>query len=1031
MKKLMGLIACVMLLGLSSVFAQSKEVTGTVIDESGFGLPGVSVAIKGTTQGTSTDIDGKWSLAVTSKDVLEISFIGMVTQEITVGDKTVFNVTLKEDRVAVEEVVVVGYGVVKKSELTGSVVSVKSEELAAKPVSSAVQALQGKVAGVQIVSTSGRTGDNTQISIRGNGSLSASNDVLYIIDGVSQSSMGNVTPEDIASMEVLKDAASTAIYGSRASNGVILITTKKGKYNSKSIVSVNSSFGIQDFINEDDLMNASQYKEIHDVARENYLADIAAGRLDNPKDMSSLDPMPVSKDDTDWRALVKRDQSYVQNHSVSITGGSEKTRFYLGGGMFKQEGIIKMDSYEKYRAKLNVDHMYNEYVKFGIQSYFSASESTPMSGDNGMYQPWSASSNAHPNVAPRDENGKLVRYNFVNPLFAFERETSSKWTKLGGSFYVDIKPIENITIHSAYSGNIASKRYKRYDAPHTKRGENGDKEPTGYGYYSTAYNRDYLVENTLTYSDKFFDNDLSFTALAGQSFQEWRYEDSYVKGENFPSDELTWLSSAGEINGGRSYYRAEALESYFSRFQFSWQGKYNMMLSVRADGSSKFTDDNKWGFFPAASAGWNVSNEDFWNKDVVNEFSIRASYGFTGNQSGISYATGQDLIGAGYNYNNQPGLASSSLFNPDLHWEKGESMNFGFNLGLLDDRISIVADYYMKTTKDLLYYISVPRESGFASMLSNVGEISNKGFEINTSFDIVREGDIKWRASANLSYNDNEVVKIGTPNKDYYTTGFCSIVKEGYALGSFYLIEADGIAQKDYQYLRYVDKDGKALAKGVDTDLKGNKLKTVQAGDMIYVDANKDGVINDRDRQVFDGGIAPVFGGFSSTVEYKGFDFTVTGQYSLGKSVYAMYREDALGGGAVGAPSFSDNMIVEGMDYWSLTNTGAANPRPHLATSVSSWNNRRSTRFMEDADYLRITDITLGYNLDCKKISFVNSFRVYIQARNLFTFTEYSGIDPEVQYVDPDSDNNKITAGVDNRGIPNMKSYVIGLNIKF
>jgi TonB-linked SusC/RagA family outer membrane protein len=1020
MKKLFSIVI-LCLIGLQGVLAQSREISGVVTSaDDGLSIPGVSVIIKGTTIGTTTDFDGKYTISVSEEgQILIFSFVGMKSTELP-ANTNVIDLVMESESIGMDEVIVVGYGTVKRSELTGSVASVNTEDLAGKPVASIGQALQGKVAGVQIISTSGRTGDATQISVRGNGSLSASNNVLYIIDGVAQETMGNISSEDVESMEILKDAASTAIYGSRASNGVVLIQTKRGKYNAKTVVTVNSSFGLQEIVKEPNLLNAVQYKNIHDVARQNYEADIASGLLASPKDPSVLTPMGSSNADTDWVNLVLRKTSKVQKHQVSISGGSENTRFYLSGSLYDQEGVVKMDSYKKFRTKFNLDHRVNDKFKIGIQSYFSASESIPLEEDNNMYQPWSAAHNASPMASPYDKDGKIGRYNFVNPLFAFERKVTDKWRNLGATFYFDFTPIEGLTWHSSYSGNISNGRYNRFDAPNTKRGENGDGKSWGYGRYKTTDTRDYLIENTFTYSGRIFDNKLKYTLLAGHSYQEWRYEDAYLEGENFPSSDLTWLTSAGEINKGRSYYYASSMESYFTRLQLSWNSRYNLMLSWRRDGSSKFAKGNKWGSFPAISAGWNVSNEDFFDIEAVNNLKLRASFGYTGNQSGILYSSGQNLLGGGFNYNQNPGLAAASLYNPDLEWEKGQSINIGLDLGLFKDRVKLTVDAYDKTTIDLLYNTPVVHETGFETMKSNTGEISNKGFEISANVNILQDSDLKWRIGANFSYNKNEVVEISS-TKDYYTTGFASIVKKGESLGSFYLVEAAGIAQEVFSYA--ADKDG--------------NIKTVQAGDMIYVDLNNDGKIDGDDRKVFDGGIAPMYGGINTTIEYKGFDLSINGQFSIGKKIYAMYKEDALNGGATGYPSFSNNMISDMNDYWSPTNTNASNPRPHLSTDISSWNLKRSSRFLEDADYLRITDITLGYNFQDIKIPYVSSIRMYIQARNPFTFTNYSGLDPEVQYVNPGNPdsvanvNNKVIAGVDNNGIPNIKTYLVGLNIKF
>ncbi len=1016
MRRFLTLLVAFVVFGASSALAQTKQVSGKVVgSDDNLPIPGVSVFVKGSpTIGVMTDIDGNYNLKAVPANakVLVFRFVGYQTVEMPITGATI-NVSLASENQKMDEVVVVGYGVVKKSELTGSVSSVTPNEIANKPVANVTQAIQGKVSGVQVVSTNGRSGDATQISVRGNGSLSASNSVLYIIDGVAQETMSSLSSNDVESIEILKDAASTAIYGSRASNGVVLIQTKKGKFNTKTNVAVNSYFGMQDIIKKPNLLNASEYKNIHDVARTNYEKDIASGTLKGPKDPNILTPMPSSNVDTDWLDLVLRDKSYVQSHQVSVNGGNETTKIYLSGSMYKQDGVVKMDSYKSFRTLLNVDHKINNYVKIGVQSFFNASERVPLQEDNDMYQPFNAALNAQPNKAPYDNNGKLGRYNFINPLFAFERQVTDKWQRLGGTFFFDVTPIKGFVWHSAYSGNVNNNRYNRYDAPNTKRGENGEGKPWGYGYYSTDNNRDYQIENTLTFSKSIFENKLKFTLLAGHSLQNWQYENSRVEGENFPSSDLKWLVSAGTINKGRSYFYETAMESYFTRLQMSWNNRYNLMVSMRRDGSSKFSEENRWGSFPAVSVGWNVSNEKFFKIPVINNLKLRASFGYTGNQSGVSYSIGQNLIGSGYNHNGNPGLATAELYNPKLHWEKGESMNFGFDLGMFDNRATVVVDIYNKTTRDLLYRTSVTNETGFSTMMSNDGgKISNKGIEVDAKFDVIRTKDLSWNIGANFSYNKNEVLELGNA-KGYYTTGFASIVKEGESIGSFYFPEAIGIAQEAYQY----------------KDKAGVVTKTVQPGDMIYRDVDGDGKINDNDRVVFGGGIAPIYGGVNTRVEYQGVDLSINSQYSVGKKVYAMYKEKGLSGGAVGSPSFSNNMISDMNDYWTPDNKGAENPRPHLSSDISTWNTMRSSRFLEKADYLRITDITVGYNLKHLRIPLFKSVRVYVQARNPFTFTQYKGTDPEVEYVDPDRTDYKITAGIDNGGIPNMKSYIFGLSI--
>ena len=925
----------------------------------------------------------------------------------------------------IDEVVLVGYGTQKKADVTGAIATIKSDVLQEQPVASVELALQGKAPGVQVASTGGRAGNTTKISIRGNGSLSASNNPLYIIDGVPQESLGNLSPEDIVSMQILKDAASSAIYGSRASNGVVLVETKSGKYNSKPTVSFNTSYGIQEIINRPDLLTGDQYKQIHDVARQNYLSDIAKGVLANPSatspgGMALNNPMVATGVNTNWMDQILRTGA-ITNNQLGFTAGNENSKVYLSVSHVSQEGIIKQDKYEVARVRLNVEQKLTDKFKIGINSYYTQSTAVPIVDDNNTYQPYSNAMAAAPNKTPYDANGKVNRnMSSNNPLHAFERVVDDKWQRLGANFFATYNPIKDLTLKTSISGNLSVNRYNRFDAPNTRRGELNGK-PYGYGYYSTQNNRDYLIENTATYNTKFVDGKLNVNAIVGQSFQNWQYEDSFVQGENFPSNDLRWLVSAATINGGRSYMNEMALASFFGRVQFNWDNKYNLMLSTRYDGSSKFTNDYKWGNFPAASIGWTASNESFFNVPVINELKFRASYGFTGNQTGIPFSAGLNLISAGQNHNQNPGMAVTDLFNPNLQWEKGESMDVGMDLSMFKRRVNLNVDLYDKTTNELLYRVPVNQETGFLNMLSNVGSINNKGIEVALDTKLIKGSKFSWDLGANFSYNQNTVETIGT-KAGYFTTGFASIVKEGESLGSFFLIEALGVAKERYEY----------------KNASGAVTKVVQAGDMIYKDVNGDGLIDSSDRQMFSGGIAPIYGGINTRIAYGIVDLSANAQYSIGKKIYAMYKEDQVGGAAIGYPSFSENMISEQMNYWTPENTDTNVPRPHYASTISSWNNQRSTRFLEDADYLRITDITLGVNLSKEQVGFIKSMRVYAQVRNPFTFTKYSGVDPETYYVDQSvnatqsvADTTKIASGVDMNGIPNVKVYSLGMNINF
>lgn len=1014
-RKTLLFLSC-LFISVGLTVAQTLTIVGNVVsNEDGQPIIGASVLVEGTSMGSITDIDGNFTLqnVPVSAKTLRISYLGMKTQEVDIAP--VVRVRLKADTQLIDEVVVVGYGTVKKSELTGAISSVKADEIAQVPVVNVTQALQGKVSGLQIVSTSGRAGDETQISLRGNGSLQASNEVFYVIDGVPGANFSAISPNDIESIEVLKDAASTAIYGSRASNGVVLITTKSGRYAQKTTVTLNASYGFKNPVKILKMLNVAQYKEIVDEARKNYEEDIANGTQSPPINPSILTPFtPITEKGTDWYDVVRNKNAITQSYQLGISGGGENTKFYLGASHFDEEGIVKMNNFKRSTIKLNIDHKLFDNFKIGAKTYFSSSVSVPLDEDNNVNSPWVMAAYSRPDAPTHTADGKLYRGKFTNPLWAFQRQISDKYYRVGGSAYFDWTITNGLVWHSSISGNIASRRFKTYDAANTKRGEAAG-IPVGYGSYDTETFTDYVVENTLTYTNKMWDK-LVYTILAGHSYQKFEEEKSKVQGEDFPSTLLSWLDSAGKITDGGSSYTANAMDSYFGRIQLNWDNKYNFMFSARRDGSSKFLKNNRWGNFFALSGGWTISNEAFWNKSVVNVLKLRASYGQTGNQSGINNDSGQNLLASGYNYIGNPGLFIVDMFNPDLTWEKGIAMNTGIDATLFDGRINLTLNFYNKTTKDLLYYLPVPNESGYKSRLSNIGKIRNRGFETELDVRIIEAKDFTWNFNGNFSYNQNKVLDLGDPTKDYYNIGFTSIIKEGQPFGVFRLVKALGVAQERTEY----------------KDKNGVVQRVVYPGDMLYEDVNGDGIIDSKDEQFFKGGIAPIYGGLGTTLTYKGFDLSIQAQYSLGKKIYALYKERRMNGGSEGYPSFPDNMITDILDRWTPSHTNTSVPRVNLGSYVSAWNTQRSTRFLEKADYLRFSDITLGYNFKTLNVPFFETLRAYVQVRNLITFTNYTGIDPEAQYVKPNATvYNKAIAGLDAIGIPNARSFMFGVNLSF
>lgn len=1015
------LILSCLFLSIGFIVAQTTRATGTVVDDAGEPVVSASVVVKGTTVGVVTDLDGKFSINVPDgNNTLVFTLVGMKTLEVRASSN--MNVVMVSDEKVLDDVVVIGYGVVKKSELTGAISSVNSDKFSDIPVSSIAQALQGKVSGLQIVNTSGRSGNETQISLRGNGSLNASTNVLYIIDGIPTTTISGISTSDIDNVSVLKDAASTAIYGSRASNGVIIITTKTGKLNSKNIT-FNSTIGWQSVVKKPKLLNVGDYTKVMNTAISNYQADIDAGiqkAPSNPNYMTQF--VPVSNEGTNWLDEVMNDNALTQNYELGVSIGERQTRLYLGAAFYKQESAIKMDEFQRSTVKLNASHQLYSNFTFGVNSSFALTKSVPLLQDNNIYQPWNAAMKARPDQSIYDDEGKLNKNYLTNPLTNFGRDVESNTLRLTGNAYFDLDIIDGLRWHSSAGGYISNYRLNRYDPANTRMGEDSQANPVGYGRYETKYDRSYIIENTLTYSNSIFDK-LNYTFLLGHSYQTESEEESFIQGEDFSSSELKWLDSAGKKTDGGSNFTENALDSYFSRLQLNWDNRYNMMLSLRRDGSSKFSKDNHWGNFFAVSGAWTLSNEQFFKSNFIDLLRVRASFGQTGNQDGIGNASGQNLLSSGsdYNYNGAPGLAPARLYNPDLTWERTEAFDVGVDFNTWNNRVIVTLDYFSKLTKDLLYSIPVPHETGFRVMQANSGQISNKGFEIEAGVDIIRKTDMNWNVSANFTYVKNKVKTLEDPFKKYYTTQFVSIIEEGQPLGSFSLIKALGVAQ---EVTELKDKDGVVRT-------------TIQPGDMLYEDLNGDGIINEKDNQTFNGGLAPMYGGFSTTFQYKGFDLGINAQYSIGKKMYALWLEGTKGqlnGGAVGYPSYSVNMLSEIKKAWTPDNKNTDVPRLNAGSTTSNWNTRRSSRFLYDADYLRISDITLGFDL-CKlnldALKKINQARVFIQMRNPITITNYIGTDPEGQYVDPDRENNKVTAGVDQGGIPNMKAFLIGLNLSF
>ena len=1009
MKKFLLLSFMLMLsFAFSESWAQDRTVTGQVTSvEDGSTLPGVNVVIKGTTIGTVTDIDGNYSLQVSGNNVvLVFSFIGLATEEAEVGSRSVVNIAMTTDIKQLSEVVVIGYGTQTRRKITGAIGSTGTEAFENIPVADPLQALQGRVAGVEVSSSSGRPGGANIVRIRGVASIGGANanNPLYVVDGVpisnrddSQQAAGqgfspiaNLNPDDIASMEVLKDAAAAAIYGSRASNGVVLITTKKGSYNEKTQFDIKFSQGVQELTNTVDFLNARQFREIMRESRAN--AGLA------PDAQFDDDP---SLQTTDWIDLIQRDDPRILNFSLSAQGGSEKTKFFVSANYFQQESILKKGEFERFSTRFNLEHYATDKVNIGFNIQAVRSFLFQTAVDNSIFSPWPTAVGARPDEVPFDGDGAFTTLATVNnPIRNFENTDETTVYNVLSNAYAEIELIKGLRFKTLFGVDFNVTRDFGKDPITSFQGEGVG----GAGFSGDVFRLNWLTENTLNYTTKLADERLTLNALVGYTYQVDTRDRTSVAGNGFPSDDFEFLTSAAQNTAFSSDQTENRLVSYLSRVNLDWDDKYLLSLSVRRDGSSKFGVNNRFGTFSAVSAGWRVSGEEFMKSlsNVIDDLKLRASWGQTGNQAPIGDFTSLDLIGSGANYNDLPGFAPTQLGNPDLTWETADQIDIGLDVTVLNSRLNLTVDYFKKTTKDLLLPRTLPFETGFGTVQQNIGEMENTGFEFGiNSLNI--DGDVRWTTSLNVTTLDNEVTALVlSPNGEPtpIDNGFVSRTDVGQPIGSYYVVK----------YL------------GVDP----------QTGDALYDDISgpdgvPDGAITADDRQFLGNPIPDVSGGFTNTVTYKGFDLSIFFSFAFGREVY---RLDAEGQGGLfdgGLQETGVNMDARMINRWQQPGDITDVPRA-IAGAQGVFNTQRSSRFIEDADFIRLKNVTLGYNFPKSIIekAKLRSLRLYFTGQNLWTETDFTGFDPEIS-----SSLDQRQAGVDQGAIPQLKNYTFGVNIGF
>ncbi|MDG1805779.1 TonB-dependent receptor [Flavicella sp.] len=1007
------LFTAFLLTNIALIAQSNQEISGKITSSTDNApIPGVNVIVVGTSNGTTTDFDGNYQINAPEGSKISFSFLGFVTKTISVSNQTTLNISLEEDSNELDEVVVVGYGARKKSDITGSVSSVKSEELNAFPVADASQALQGRAAGVVVQSNNGgEPGAPISIKIRGNTSISASSSPLVVVDGF----VGGTMPQaaDIQSMEVLKDASATAIYGSRGSNGVILVTTKKGRQG-KITVELNSSYSVQNTANKLDLLNAEDFVTYQQQIRTNN---------------GNNTPYNDSGFDTDWQDLIYRTGN-TQNHTLSFSGGTAKSNFYASGNYYKQDGVLINSGFEKATFLSNLDAQVTSKLKLGLNLYGSKSTkkgvATQSTGANGVggggddaislamrFDPTKDITDTDGNFSTNDQIGDPVD----NPYaVASQRTDNTKEDEFRANAYLEYEIIEDLTFKTTFGLSTRNTMQGIY-VPSTlivSASAVSGRASVENWKRSTA-----LTENYLTYNKEIGKGKL--TALAGFSYQRNLTERSLAQGTGFISDSFLYYgleSSTGFLQPESQYTEVE-IQSVFGRLNYDLNDKYLITATVRRDGASNFSENYKYATFPSAALGWKISNEEFLKENkTISNLKLRASYGLTGNPSIAAYQSLALLstLYASSEGETVPAVTAEQPANENLKWETSYQTNIGVDFGFLNNNINLSVDYYTIDTKDLILPNSgIPAYAGYLNdeILGNLGEINNSGFEISINTRNISNENFRWTTDFNISANKSKVLKLvndadffddGTPS--YFSHDRSTIMRVGEEVGLFWGLEYAGVKN------------------GATPDGMAGRTGTTVDGDPLFVDIDGDGAITDEDRTIIGNPNADFNWGFTNNFVYKDFDLNIFFQGSSGGEIMNLTNVQLTNGDSNTTQDYFNNA-------WTPTNTNTDQPR------VGNNSNREiSSRFVEDGSYIRLKNIALGYNLPrnvYEKIG-IENIRLAVSAQNLLTFTKYSGLDPEVNFFGSAGNNNQSTNtvnGFDFGNYPTVKSVTFSLNLKF
>lgn len=961
-----------------AAFAQQKTITGTVVDTDGLAMPGVNILIKGTNQGTVTNVEGQYKITIdaSTQTTLVYSYIGTQTQEILVQAQSVINVTLQDAMWALDEVVVVGYGTQESKDVTGAVSVVGSKELVSRPNTQVGALIQGKAAGVQVLSSSGKPSQGLNLRIRGTNSINAGSEPLYVIDGVPTQDTRSLNPADIESISILKDAASAAIYGSQAANGVVLITTKRGT-SDKTKVTLDTYTGFSQVWNTLPVLNGEQYRDLMTELGQNTDWDLYSQR-------------------TDWQQEIFQN-GFSQNYQLAFSGKSDKTNYYVSGGWVSQEGAIRSAQMNRANFKINLAQEVNEWLSIGTNIAFTKYSDVDVT-DNTNVNSGGVLLGAltTPSVIGiYNADGTFTSnpfQNWENPIASTDgTDRAYNSQRFLGNTYFQVKFLKDFSFKSNLGIDFSNGVFESFLDPfRTSYG----RALNGRGIHSTDKSTYYIVDNTINYAKELAKH--SIQALVGTVVQKYQWENSNIERRNFSSDGISTVNGGSEVTAASASKSEKANSSFISRVNYAFADKYLVTANLRVDGSSIFGPDNRWGYFPSFSFGWRLSEESFMKKMTqVEDVKLRAGWGIVGNDQIANYAY-LGRVGSGANYPiggvASPGTYPASIENRTLRWEESTQANIGLDVVLYQGRVRFTADAYVKNTNDLLLNAPLPKSTGFDNTIQNIGKLQNKGFELSISTVNVDKAII-WNTDLNLSLNRNEVIDLVGQELlmgSIAGRGDASLVKEGLPLGTLYGYIFGGVDPATGNAY-YIDQQGESTFAPTPEDR------------VIIGDANPDFIF-----------------GITNNVSYKGLSLMVFLQ--------GVYGNDMLNASRIELEGMTDpkNQSTAVLNRWRESGDITAIPR---ASWGSTNNSRISSRFIEDASYLRIKAVTLSYQLPKELLGKVHlqAARMYVTGENLLTFTKYSGFDPEVNAFG----SSNTVQGIDYGTYPQTRNIIIGLNLTF